>query len=54
LSRYLIGVLAFDVRPPSGFVVLAALSGAGALLSVGAVGLAHSPIVRTGVARPRA
>jgi hypothetical protein len=29
--------------------VLAALAGAGALLCAGAVGLAHSPIVRTDV-----
>jgi drug/metabolite transporter (DMT)-like permease len=50
VTSYLIGVLAFDVRPPTGFGVLAALAGAGLLLSVGAVGLAHSPIVRTNMA----
>ena len=50
LTSYLIGVLAFNVTPPTGLGVLAALSGAGALLCAGAVGLAHSPIVRTGMA----
>ncbi len=52
LTSYLIGILAFDVRPPSGYA-LAALAGAGALISVGAIGLAHSPIVRTGMGRDR-
>jgi drug/metabolite transporter (DMT)-like permease len=47
LASYVVGVLAFHVMPPTGVGVLAALAGAGALLSVGAVGLAHSPIVRT-------
>jgi drug/metabolite transporter (DMT)-like permease len=51
LTSYLLGVLAFDVQPPTGPGVLAALAGAGALLFVGAVGLAHSPIVRTGMTR---
>ena len=51
LTSYLMGVLAFDVTPPTGPGVLAALAGAGALLSAGAVGLAHSPIVRTGMTR---
>ncbi len=50
ITSYLIGVLAFDVKLPTGFGVLAALSGAGLLLIVGAVGLAHSPIVRIGMA----
>lgn len=54
LTSYLIGILAFDVKPPTGLGVLAALAGAGALLSIGAVGLAHSPIVRTGMGRDRA
>jgi drug/metabolite transporter (DMT)-like permease len=49
LTSYALGVLAFHVTPPSGVGVLAALAGAGALLSVGAVGLAHSPIVRTDI-----
>lgn len=52
LTSYLIGILAFDVRPPAG-PALAALAGAGVLISVGAVGLAHSPIVRTGMGRDR-
>jgi drug/metabolite transporter (DMT)-like permease len=52
LTSYLIGILAFDVRPPSG-PALGALAGAGALIFIGAVGLAHSPIVRTGMARDR-
>jgi drug/metabolite transporter (DMT)-like permease len=47
LASYVIGVLAFHVMPPTGVGVLVALAGAGALLFVGAVGLAHSPIVRT-------
>jgi drug/metabolite transporter (DMT)-like permease len=47
LASYLLGVLAFHVMPPTGAGVLAALAGAGALLFAGAVGLAHSPIVRT-------
>jgi len=50
LASYVLGVLAFHVTPPTGVGVLAALAGAGALLFVGAVGLAHSPIVRTDMA----
>jgi drug/metabolite transporter (DMT)-like permease len=50
LTSYLLGVLAFHVMLPTGFGVLAGLAGAGALLFVGAVGLAHSPIVRTDMA----
>jgi hypothetical protein len=46
LASYLLGALAFHLAPPIGPVALAALAGAGALLFVGAVGLAHSPIVR--------
>jgi drug/metabolite transporter (DMT)-like permease len=49
LTSYALGVLAFHVTPPTGVGVLAALAGAGALLCVGAVGLAHSPIVRTDI-----
>ena len=43
IASYAIGVLAFPVVFPSGNVVLAAIAGAGALLIVGAIGLAHSP-----------
>jgi hypothetical protein len=51
LTSYLLGILAFHVKPPSGLGLLSALAGAGLLISVGAVGLAHSPIVRTGMGR---
>jgi drug/metabolite transporter (DMT)-like permease len=50
LASYVVGVLAFHVTPPTGIGVLAALAGAGVLLFAGAVGLAHSPIVRTDMA----
>lgn len=50
VASYLLGVLAFGAVPPTGFGPLAALAGAGALISAGAVGLAHSPIVRRDVA----
>jgi hypothetical protein len=46
LASYLLEVLAFHLTPPAGPATLAALAGAGALLFAGAVGLAHSPIVR--------
>jgi hypothetical protein len=50
LASYVVGVLAFHVTLPTGIGVLAALAGAGLLLFAGAVGLAHSPIVRTDIA----
>ena len=50
LTSYVLGIVAFDVKPPTGIGVLAALAGAGTLLIVGVVGLAHSPIVRIGMA----
>jgi drug/metabolite transporter (DMT)-like permease len=53
LTSYLLGILAFHVKPPTGPGRLSALVGAGALLCAGAIGLAHSPIVRTGMARDR-
>jgi drug/metabolite transporter (DMT)-like permease len=46
IASYLIGVFAFGVLPPETVGQLAALAGAGALICMGAVGLAHSPIVR--------
>ncbi len=51
IASYVLGVLAFHVMPPTSAGAVAALTGAGVLLFVGAVGLAHSPIVRPGVAR---
>jgi len=46
IASYLIGVLAFGVLPPESVGQLAGLAGAGALICMGALGLAHSPIVR--------
>jgi multisubunit Na+/H+ antiporter MnhG subunit len=46
IASYLIGAFAFGVQPPVEVGQLAALAGAGALVCMGAVGLAHSPIVR--------
>jgi hypothetical protein len=43
IASYAIGVLAFPVAFPSGVGALAGISGAGALLILGAIGLAHSP-----------
>lgn len=43
IASYAIGVLAFPVAFPSGSGPLAAIAGAGALLILGAIGLAHSP-----------
>jgi hypothetical protein len=50
LVSYLFGVLAFHVRPPTGAGTLAAVAAAGLLLSLGAVGLAHSPAIHRDVA----
>jgi drug/metabolite transporter (DMT)-like permease len=49
---YLLGVYAFGVTPPHGAGSLAGLAVAGFLISVGAVGLAHSPLVRSGARGP--
>ena len=46
VASYLLGVFAFGAEPPTGAGPLTALGGAGALIFGGAVGLAHSPIVR--------
>jgi hypothetical protein len=46
LASYLIGVLAFHVAPPTAPATLAAVAGAGLLLVVGTLGLAHSPTVQ--------
>lgn len=43
IASYAIGVLAFPVAFPSGVGALFGISGAGALLILGAIGLAHSP-----------
>jgi drug/metabolite transporter (DMT)-like permease len=45
VASYLIGVLAFDVNPPTAPGELAAVAGSMALLAVGAVVLANSPTV---------
>ncbi len=47
VASYLLGVFAFGVAPPEGSGPLAGLAGAAVLISLGAVGLAHSPIVRS-------
>jgi drug/metabolite transporter (DMT)-like permease len=47
IASYLLGVFAFGAEPPDSAGALAGLAVAGALISVGAVGLAHSPLVRT-------
>jgi drug/metabolite transporter (DMT)-like permease len=46
LVSYLIGILAFHVRPPTEPGTLAAVAASGLLLFLGAVGLAHSPAIR--------
>jgi drug/metabolite transporter (DMT)-like permease len=46
LASYAIGVLAFDVTPPTSVAALAALAGSGLLLIVGVVALSRSPSVR--------
>jgi drug/metabolite transporter (DMT)-like permease len=45
MASYAIGVFAFGVVLPYDAPELAALAGAAALISIGAVGLAHSPLV---------
>jgi drug/metabolite transporter (DMT)-like permease len=46
IASYLVGVLAFHVTPPTSPGALAAVAGAGALISAGVFGLSHSSIVR--------
>lgn len=46
LASYAIGVLAFNVTPPTSVAALAALAGSGLLLIVGVVTLSRSPSVR--------
>ncbi|GIF46262.1 hypothetical protein DFJ67_6092 [Asanoa ferruginea] len=48
VASYLLGVYAFKVAPPETPTALLGLAVAGALISLGAVGLAHSPLVRAG------
>src|SRR5262249_3272448 len=50
VASYLIGVFAFGVAPPQGVGSLLGLAGAGLLISVGAIGLAHSPLVQSDTA----
>lgn len=52
LASYGVGVLAFDVVPPTGAGALAALAGSGALLIVGTAILTRSPSVRNPDAGP--
>jgi drug/metabolite transporter (DMT)-like permease len=47
IASYLLGVFAFGAVPPETPGALAALAVSGALISIGAVGLAHSPLVKT-------
>ena len=47
VMSYLLGVFAFGAEAPNSASSLAGLAGAGALIGLGAVGLAHSPIVRS-------
>jgi drug/metabolite transporter (DMT)-like permease len=49
VASYLIGVFAFGVAPPQGAGSLIGLAGAGVLISIGAIGLAHSPLVQSDV-----
>lgn len=51
LASYVVGVMAFHVKPPTRPVQLAALAGAGLLLALGTVGLAYSPTVRREMAQ---
>lgn len=50
LASYAVGVLAFHVQPPTSPGQLAAVAGAGLLLVLGTVGLAHSPTVQREIA----
>jgi drug/metabolite transporter (DMT)-like permease len=53
IASYLVGVLAFHVAPPTSPGALAAVAGAGALISAGVLGLSRSSIVRpAGVPTP--
>ncbi len=51
VASYLIGILAFHVAPPTTPGALAAVAGAGLLLMVGTLGLAHSPTVQRELAQ---
>lgn len=46
LVSYVIGIMAFQVAPPTGAATLAAVAGVGLLLVLGTLGLAHSPTVQ--------
>jgi hypothetical protein len=50
LTSYVLGILAFQVAVPTSAGQLAAVAGAGLLLVLGTVGLAHSPTVQREVA----
>jgi hypothetical protein len=51
LASYVVGVMAFQVEVPSSAGQLAAIAGAGLLLMLGTVGLAHSPTVQRELAQ---
>jgi hypothetical protein len=51
VASYVIGVMAFHVQPPNHPGQLAAIAGAGLLLVLGTVGLAHSPTVQRELAQ---
>jgi drug/metabolite transporter (DMT)-like permease len=51
LASYAVGVMAFQVEVPDSPGQLAAIAGAGLLLTLGTVGLAHSPTVQREVAQ---
>jgi drug/metabolite transporter (DMT)-like permease len=51
VASYAIGVMAFHVHPPTHPGQLAAIAGAGLLLVLGTVGLAHSPTVQRELAQ---
>jgi drug/metabolite transporter (DMT)-like permease len=53
IVSYVVGILAFDVAVPKGAGTLTAVAISLALVSVGAVGLAHSPTIRRGLAPQR-
>jgi hypothetical protein len=51
LASYVVGVMAFQVEVPDSAGQLAAIAGAGLLLVLGTVGLAHSPTVQRELAQ---
>jgi multisubunit Na+/H+ antiporter MnhG subunit len=51
LASYVVGVMAFHVEVPDSVNQLAAIAGAGLLLMLGTIGLAHSPTVQRELAQ---